>query len=36
MKAFGPIGLGVALTIDDNGVMFGCIHPLRRGLAEGV
>ena len=36
MKAFGPIGLGVALTIDDNGVMFGCTHPLRRGLAEGV
>lgn len=36
MKAFGPIGLGVALTIDVNGVMYGCTHPLRRGLAEGV
>ena len=36
LKAFGPIGLGVALTIDDNGVMYGCTHPLRRGLAEGV
>lgn len=36
LKASGPIGLGVALTIDDNGVMYGCTHPLRRGLAEGV
>lgn len=36
LKAFGPIGLGVALTIDDNGIMYGCTHPLRRGLAEGV
>lgn len=36
MKAYGPIGLGVALTIDDNGIMYGCTHPLRRGLAEGV
>lgn len=35
-KAFGPIGLGVALTIDDNGMMYGCTHPLRRGFAEGV
>ena len=36
LKAYGPIGLGVALTIDDNGVMYGCTHPLRRGIAEGV
>ena len=36
LTAYGPIGLGVALTIDDNGVMYGCTHPLRRGLAEGV
>lgn len=36
LKAFGPIGLGVALTIDENGRMYGCTHPLRRGFAEGV
>lgn len=36
MKAYGPIGLGVALTIEENGFMYGCTHPLRRGLAEGV
>ena len=36
LTAYGPIGLGVALTIDDNGVMYGYTHPLRRGLAEGV
>lgn len=36
IQAFGPIGLGVALTIDEHEVMYGCTHPLRRGLAEGV
>jgi len=36
IQAFGPIGLGVALAIDEHEVMYGCTHPLRRGLAEGV
>lgn len=36
MKVFGLIGLGVVFMIDDNGVMFGCIYFLRRGLVEGV
>ena len=36
LKADGSIGLGVALTIDGNRVMYGCTHPRRRGLAEGV
>ena len=36
LKAYGLIGLSVELTIDEGGVMYGCTHPLRRGLAEGV
>ena len=36
LKADGSIGLGVVLTIDGNRVMYGCTHPRRRGLAEGV
>ena len=30
LKAYGPIGLGVALTIDDDEEMYGFTHP-RRG-----
>ena len=29
LKAHGPIGLGVALTIDDDEEMYGFTHPSR-------
>jgi len=35
LKALGPISLGVALTIDDNGVMYGCTHPSQDRIGRG-